>query len=131
MANRPSNQQRNRWTLDQLAIEPTHRVLEIGCGPGSGLSVACELARDGRVVGLDPSTTMLAQARKRNNASVQLGKPKLIQARAEELPNDLGGPFDRVYSSNVFGFFNEPDVVFKTVYQHMKPGVLLATTWLP
>jgi ubiquinone/menaquinone biosynthesis C-methylase UbiE len=50
------------------------------------------------VVGVDPSTTMLAQARKRNSESVELGKVKLVQARAEELPDDFGGPFDRVYS---------------------------------
>jgi SAM-dependent methyltransferase len=131
MAHRKSNQQRNRWTLEQLAIEPHHRILELGCGPGWALSVACEAAHEGFVVGVDRSRTMLAQARKRNRSTIKLGRLKLVEASAEDLPGDLGGPFDRVYSSNVFGFLDAPEPVFKTLYVHMRPGGLLATTWLP
>jgi hypothetical protein len=33
MASRGSNRQRNAWTVRQLDIQPTDRVLEIGFGP--------------------------------------------------------------------------------------------------
>jgi hypothetical protein len=34
MANRPSNIERNRWTVDLLNVQPSDHVLEIGFGPG-------------------------------------------------------------------------------------------------
>lgn len=131
MAHRKSNRQRNRWTLEQLAIEPHHRILELGCGPGWALSLACAWAHQGFVVGVDPSRTMLAQARKRNRNAIKLGRLKLLDARAEDLPGDFGGRFDRAYSSNVFGFLDDPEAVFQTLHHHLKSGGLLATTWLP
>ena len=33
MANRPSNIERNRWTVDLLRVQPADHVLEIGFGP--------------------------------------------------------------------------------------------------
>jgi len=38
MANRPSNIERNRWTVDLLNIKETDHVLKLGFGPG--LSIA-------------------------------------------------------------------------------------------
>jgi SAM-dependent methyltransferase len=131
MANRASNRQRNLWTLDLLDIEPDHRVLEIGCGPGWALSQACQRADNGVVVGVDPSMTMLGQTRKRNRMALERGKLQLVHASAENLPEQLGGPFDRIFSSNVFGFLSDPDSVFKSLRKQLKPSGLIATTWLP
>lgn len=131
MAHRASNRARNRWTLELLGIEPRHRVLELGCGPGWALSLACELAREGRVVGVDHSATMLSQARKRNRGAIARGTLRLIEADVAALPDELGGPFDRVYSSNVVGFLSEPAAVFAMLRKQMAPGGLIATTWLP
>ena len=38
MSHRPSNRERNRWTVDLIAPERDARVLEIGCGPGLALA---------------------------------------------------------------------------------------------
>jgi hypothetical protein len=38
MANRPSNIERSRWTVDLLNVQPTDHVLEIGFGPGLALA---------------------------------------------------------------------------------------------
>lgn len=131
MANRASNRLRNTWTLDLLGIEPDHRVLEIGCGPGWALSRACQRARNGLVVGVDPSAIMLRQARSRNRSAMESGHLRLVNARAEDLPEELGGPFDRIYSSNVIGFLSDPQSVFRSLSRHLEPGGLIATTWLP
>src|SRR5918996_2771891 len=54
------------WVLDLLEINPSDSVLEVGSGPGVGLELAAERAHQGKVVGVDPSVTMLEMARHRN-----------------------------------------------------------------
>jgi len=42
MGHRPSNLERNAWAISLLNLQPSHRVLEIGFGPGAyfGLAIA-------------------------------------------------------------------------------------------
>lgn len=77
MSHRPSNKERNRWTVDLIAPQEGAHVLEIGCGPGLALSAVCARMVRGRVVGLDHSPLMLAQAAKRNAAAIAAGKLQL------------------------------------------------------
>lgn len=65
------------------------KVLDVACGTGLVTESAMKIVRDsGRIVGLDPSSGMLAQARQR-------GCDKLLSGRAEQLPfNDAS--FDLV-----------------------------------
>src|SRR4026208_1508483 len=46
-------------------IAPADRVLDIGCGSGQSTRDAARLARDGSVLGVDLSESMLAEARRR------------------------------------------------------------------
>lgn len=131
MANRASNQQRNLWTLDLLDIQPDHRILEFGCGPGWALNQACQRASRGHVVGIDPSQVMLRQATRRNQKAITAGQLRLVVADAENLPADLGGPFDRIFSSNVFGFLDDPENTFRRLRSHLGLNGTIATTWLP
>jgi ubiquinone/menaquinone biosynthesis C-methylase UbiE len=50
--------------LDELALRPQERVVELGCGPG-GLSrrILCRLGAGGVLVGVDQSAGLLEQAR--------------------------------------------------------------------
>src|SRR5271155_512366 len=52
--------------LDELALRPNDRVVELGCGPG-GLSqrILRRLGAGGVLVGVDSSAGLLAQARGR------------------------------------------------------------------
>src|SRR5215813_10580757 len=58
------------WTIGHMAIRPTDRVLDIGCGGGMAIKLLADRARDGFVAGLDYSTEMVEQARRRNAAAV-------------------------------------------------------------
>ncbi|MBM3557505.1 MAG: class I SAM-dependent methyltransferase [Alphaproteobacteria bacterium] len=130
MAHRESNRARTRWTVDLLALAPSDRVLELGHGPGLGLALAAERAREGLVVGLDHSEVMQAQAAKRNRAAIAAGRVRLF-AGGIETASALPGPFDKAFSVNVLMFLPERVGPLRALRAALKPGGLLATTYQP
>lgn len=130
MAHRPSNIERNIWTLDLLDIQPTDRVLEIGFGPGVAVAAAAERAVSGLVAGIDHSATMLKQARKRNAQAIAAGRVDLRQGSAMALP-DFGVSFDRIYAVNSIGFWPEPVEILKQLRSLLQPGGIIAITEQP
>ena len=53
MASTPS--ERFVWAVDILALDPTDRVLEVGCGHGVAVSLVCERLTSGRITAIDRS----------------------------------------------------------------------------
>src|SRR5208337_4612906 len=51
------NHEMNRFTLEQLDVRPSDRVLEIGFGPGQLVAALAESAQEGAVWGADHSDT--------------------------------------------------------------------------
>jgi len=74
----------NDETIALLAVQPDDAVLEIGCGPGR--TVAALAAHGAHVTGVDPSPTMIAQARRRNAPAIRAGRVELLAGHAGELP---------------------------------------------
>lgn len=130
MAHRPSNRDRNRWTVDLLDIRAHDRILEIGCGPGLALEGCLAHAIQGRVVGLDHSQTMLEQARRRNARAVAEGRLQLQLGHLEEW-GSLDEQFDKIFSVNVVQFLDDPAATFRILSTKLRPGGLLATTYMP
>ncbi len=130
MAKRPSNIERNQWTLDLLDLRPDDRVLEIGFGPGIAIEKASQVVTNGMIVGIDHSETMLRQAKKRNAAAIGEGRVQLQLGSVTELPH-FDQPFDKIFSANVVQFWDEPVAVFKSLLQRHAPGGTIATTYMP
>jgi SAM-dependent methyltransferase len=86
--------------VERLELEPSHRVLEVGCGHGVAVSLICERLDGGRVLAVDRSAKMVALARRRNAAHIAAGR---AEVRTESLDEaDLGGQrFDRVLAVHV------------------------------
>src|ERR671922_1026964 len=93
MGRRSSNVRRNRWAVELLAVEPTDRILELGCGPGVAIAALATRATRGLVVGVDHSEVMIRQARRRNAAAIRAGRVRLIHEPVEHLQL-TDGPFD-------------------------------------
>ncbi len=72
--------------IDLLGIRPSDHVLEVGFGPGVGIQLLTEKAPSGRVVGVDPSIEMVAQATARNAAAIKAGRVDLREGSVERLP---------------------------------------------
>lgn len=131
MARRGSNVERNRWTVSLLDIRQGDRVLELGFGPGLGVALAAEMVGPtGRVVGIDHSPVMLAQAERRNRALIEEGRVALRLCSLDQI-GQLPGPFDKVFSSNVLQFETDKAAVVRSILQMMRPGSKMATTFQP
>jgi SAM-dependent methyltransferase len=99
---------RLRTIVDGLAIEPSHRVLEIGCGHGVAATFVLERLRDGRLTAVDRSAKMIAAATRRNAEHVEAGRAEFLVAELEAL--DLGDRrFDLIFAVRVGLFAREPD----------------------
>jgi len=130
MVNRPSNRERNSWTVNLLAIKPDERVLEIGCGPGYGLELCAGQLTDGSIVGIDHSATMLDQARRRNRRHIDNGIASLLCGGLECLAS-LPYQFDKIFSANVAQFFPDKTQAFALIFNATAPGGTVASTFQP
>ena len=133
LARRSSNRQRNAWTVDLLSIEPRHRVLEVGCGPGVALEAALLRAREGLVVGVDHSQVMLNQAARRNRQALAERRLILHLGDLDSLRkiSESHGRFDRVFSINVLQFLRNRQDALKSLFQATAAGGVLAITYQP
>jgi len=69
---------------EMLDPQPEDELLDLGCGPGAFLANKARHAR--RVVGLDPSPVMLAEAEKRLADRIAAGTAHLVLGSSAELP---------------------------------------------
>jgi trans-aconitate methyltransferase len=96
----PTAAERLRWAVETLDPAPSDRLLEIGCGAGVAISLICERLSDGRVVGLDRSSAMIAQALRRNHSHVEAGRAALQAVALADA--ELGDErFVKVFAVNV------------------------------
>jgi SAM-dependent methyltransferase len=130
MGRRSSNVARNRWAAQLLDVQPTDRVLELGCGPGVAVAALATRAVRGLVVGVDHSPVMIRQARRRNRAAVRAGRVRLIDAPVESLSTS-DGPFDAALAVNTVGMWPDPAVRLRELGRLLRPGGRIALVSQP
>ncbi len=106
--------------LDEAAIRPGERVLDVGCGCGATTRAAAALAAPATVTGLDLSAGMLAQARA-DAQSAQLSNVSFVQGDAQVHALEPAS-FDVVISRFGLMFFDDPVAAFSNLRQATKPG---------
>jgi len=135
MAARGSNRLRNRWVVEGMKLEPGHRVLEIGYGPGLALADVCARIAGGHAVGLDHSAAMQRMAQMRNRQVVAEGRLalRLGSAEAEEPFTDpaLAGPFDRIFAVNVAMFWRDAEAVLRRLLARLAEGGTIHLAFQP
>ncbi len=102
-----------RAILEALALHPTDRLLEIGCGGGRLLSEA--LRSGAAATGIDHSEEMVRLARQRAPAA------EVVLGSAEKLPF-ADRTFTAVAMSIVFLFLPDPHAVLVECYRVLAPG---------
>src|SRR5215216_962751 len=119
-----------QWTVSILDIQPYHRVLEIGFGPGVSTQIASQKTSNGFVAGIDHSKTMVQAASNRNAPAIQAGRVELRQGNVSALPYP-DEMFDIVFSLHSIYFWAAPLNCLKELRRVLKTGGLLGVTIQP
>lgn len=130
MGRRSSNVARNRWAVGLLDVQPTERVIELGCGPGVAVAALAARATRGLVVGVDHSPVMIGQARRRNGAAIRAGRVRLLQTPVELL-STTDGPFDAALAVNTVGMWPDPAARLGEIARLLRPGGRMALVSQP
>jgi trans-aconitate 2-methyltransferase len=104
-----------RRVLERLAPARGERILDIGCGTGRLTSEISEQSST-RVVGIDRSWSMLAEAARAPRREISL-----VQADAADLP--FARPaFDAVFSTATFHWVRDHPRLFSEIHRVLRPG---------
>ena len=117
-----------------LDIQPDERVLELDAGPGVALASIAERLVSGVAIGVDPSSVMIRQARRRNAAAVSAGRIELVCAAVEDLVPDgtaLREGFDAVLAINNVSFWDQPELRLAGLRSVVRPGGRVALVTQP
>jgi ubiquinone/menaquinone biosynthesis C-methylase UbiE len=133
------NRDSEREAIDLLSPSPGDRVVALGIGAGVGVDLlAARLSgtvlsgtvpsgdRESKVVGVDPSTAMLAEARRRNRRWIDLGTVELLEATTALLDLE-NGAFDGAIAVNSIQLWEPPDVSLREVSRVLRSGARLVT----
>ena len=106
--------------LRAAGIQSGERVLDIGCGNGRSTIDAARAASNGRAVGVDLSSAMLAHARDTARAE-GVSNVEFVQGDAQVHAFDPA-TFDVTISRFGVMFFADPAAAFANVGRALKPG---------
>lgn len=108
--------------VQALDLQPTDRVLDIGCGDGSAIAA---MRRAGRIAGLELSDAMIAATWIRNRAAIRSGRVSLRKGDMMALPF---GPraFDKFAAINILYFCEDVPAFIAGVRRIARPGARLA-----
>ena len=108
--------------LDELAVQPAWRVVELGCGPGAfSKRVLRRLGPQGVLVGVDASADLLNHAKANLAAS---GRFQTVCADVSELGNWLDGA-DAVVGRAVLHHVPMAELVLGKLRSKLRPGTRL------
>jgi SAM-dependent methyltransferase len=118
----PYSAQLEAVLTDELGLDGTGRLLDVGCGPGV-LTVRFAGVFE-EAVGLDPDAAMLAEARE---FAAERGATNVswVHARAEDLPAAAPGPYRLITFGQSFQWTDEARVA-EVVFDMLEPGGALA-----
>lgn len=109
--------------LDRLPLAGDETVLDAGCGTGRVTRHLVERLPRGKVIGVDASAEMLAEARH----NLPSDRVQLVLADLTEV--ELDTPVDAIVSSAVFHWVVDQDALFARLRAALRPGGRLVA-WL-
>lgn len=113
-------QNHRRRAVQALQLRPGDTVVEIGCGTGLNFALIEEqIGPEGRIVGVDLTDAMLAQARRRVE---ELGWENVSLVQADAVEFDFPTEANAVLSTYALSFEPECAEVIARACQRLSPG---------
>lgn len=109
----------NDRAIELLGLAGSSTVLDVGCGQGR--TIAALVHAGHRVIGVDPSSTMVNQARARNRRACRTGDVEVLLGDGRLLPlaDDV---VDHALTAHTVYFMSDPDATFTEVARVLRPG---------
>ncbi|MCX6149697.1 MAG: class I SAM-dependent methyltransferase [Ignavibacteriales bacterium] len=111
----------NTMVLNQMTVQRTDRVLEIGFGGGALLEKIVQKASDGFVAGLELSEEMVTNSRERFRDLIKTGRLEIKQGTVESLPFPDAN-FNKACTVNTIYFWSDLDRCFAELFRVIKSG---------
>jgi SAM-dependent methyltransferase len=109
----------NLWALGR--VEPGAVVLDLGCGAGTDLLIAAQMAGpEGRAIGIDMTPAMLSRAAA-GARELGLATVEVHESLIESLPLD-DASVDVVISNGVIDLVPDKDAVFGEIHRVLRSG---------
>ena len=123
----PFSNEREIEKISQLVnLDTGGRFLDLGCSAGLYTrTLARKLARNGRVVGVDISPSMLKEAARRASTATPEARPSLARADAGRLPF-ADGAFAGAVCGGTLNELADPSRVLRETHRVLAPGGRLA-----
>lgn len=102
-------------------LTPGTSLLDVGCGPGTITADLAARVAPGRVIGIDPSTSVIDEARTLNHGDAV----EFAVANVYDLPFD-DSTFDVVHAHQVLQHLDEPVRALEQMARVARPGGLIA-----
>lgn len=116
LANR--NPKSNRAVVDLIRLEPTDRVLDIGCGAGAALLQASTVVTEGSLTGIDPTVKLARLAARRvPSATIEV-------ASVDDLPFP-DGTFTVAWSISAYHHWPDREAGLREVHRVLEGGGML------
>lgn len=109
------------WAVDVLAVTPSDRLLEIGCGHGTAVSLICRSLADGRITAMDRSDKMIRIAENKNAEHISAGRASFLTASLHEA-NLNPNRFHKIFAVNVNLFWTNSDCGLDIIKESLLPG---------
>jgi len=118
----------NAFALDQLELQATDKVLEVGFG--GGLNIQRLLDQGASVTGVDRSKDAVASAHRQFAQEGLAGRASFLLGEVEALPL-ADSSFSKAITVHTVYFWTSLDTGFQELYRCLQPGGLLVVGYVP
>lgn len=109
------------WGLRHISIDTHDTILDVGCGGGRTVAKLADIAKQGKVYGIDHSGESVATSKKYVAQYTSLGRVEILHGSVSQLPfpNDM---FDLVTAVETHFWWQNLPGDMREIFRVLKPG---------
>jgi ubiquinone/menaquinone biosynthesis C-methylase UbiE len=115
------NEKMNHFAVEQLDVQPTDKVLDIGFGGGVTIEEMLQKIDTGKIYGVDFSSVMVEQAKQKFKPEIESNKVSIEVGDVNQL-SFVDNTFDKVCTVNTIYFWNDPLASLREIKRVLKNG---------